>query len=166
MAGLPPRNDQAAVTVFVVAPRPSVLGLFLLPGGRPRRLISVIHAGGRPRRLPRPRAKRSRVRMASSMCSRSWRSSANIFVTSIRCGFSPKSSFQPALRSEKRTECLLQQRTDNVVVRYFGRDFNRPVRKTEQNTIVHVRFYAILRPLPYQYPFVSAKQNRMAGPNR
>jgi hypothetical protein len=60
----------------------------LLPGGRPRRFgvvtfIAAIQAGGRPRRRPRPRASRSRLRIASSICSRSWRNSANIFDTSI-----------------------------------------------------------------------------------
>lgn len=59
------------------------LDLFLLPGGRPRRFRAVIHAGGRPRRLPRPRARRSSVRIASSICSRSWRRSASIFKTSM-----------------------------------------------------------------------------------
>jgi hypothetical protein len=58
-------------------------GSFLLPGGRPRRVMLVIQAGGRPRRLPRPRASRSSVIIASSMRSRSSRSSANIFTISI-----------------------------------------------------------------------------------
>ena len=61
----------------------SCFGLFLLPGGRPRLLIRDIQAGGRPRRRPRPAAKRSSVMIASSICSRSTRSSANIFVMSI-----------------------------------------------------------------------------------
>jgi hypothetical protein len=59
------------------------LALFLLPGGRPRRLMVVIHDGGRPRRRPRPCANRSSVKIASSICCRSWRKSASIFKTSI-----------------------------------------------------------------------------------
>lgn len=58
--------------------------LFLLPGGRPRFFASTIHEGGRPRRRPRPRARRSRLNIASSNCSRSWRNSSRIFETSIR----------------------------------------------------------------------------------
>ena len=75
----------------------------LLPGGRPRRrgstdpcgnsdcsssdspaaaAASFSHEGGRPRRRPLPRARRSSVRMASSICSRSSRSSASILSTS------------------------------------------------------------------------------------
>lgn len=59
--------------------------LFLLPGGRPRRfvVISAIQAGGRPRRRPRPRARRSRLTIASSICTRSSFNSARILVTSI-----------------------------------------------------------------------------------
>lgn len=60
-------------------------GLFLLPGGLPRRLTAVIQAGGLPRRLPRPDARRSNVRMACSMFSRSARSSASIM--SILAGY-------------------------------------------------------------------------------
>jgi len=65
------------------------LGLFLLPGGRPRRFgppvfKTVIHAGGLPlRRWPEVAARRSRLRMAISSCSRSPRSSAIIVATSI-----------------------------------------------------------------------------------
>src|SRR5580658_6414276 len=61
----------------------SLFGRFLLPGGRPRLLILDIQAGGRPRRLPRPRARRSNVMIASSICSRSARKSANILLMSI-----------------------------------------------------------------------------------
>ncbi len=59
--------------------------LFLLPGGRPRRfaVISDIHAGGLPRRRTRPRARRSRLMIASSICDRSSFNSARIFDTSI-----------------------------------------------------------------------------------
>src|SRR5262249_7590827 len=59
--------------------------LFLLPGGRPRRLAvsSEIQAGGRPRRRPRPRASRSRLMIASSICSLSSRNSERILLTSI-----------------------------------------------------------------------------------
>src|SRR5207244_7697508 len=58
--------------------------LFLLPGGRPRFLGgSANQAGGLPRRRPRPRASRSRLKIASSSCIRSWRSSARILVTSM-----------------------------------------------------------------------------------
>jgi hypothetical protein len=57
--------------------------LFLLPGGLPRRFNADIQAGGRPRRFPRPLAKRSKVMIASSTCSRSCRSSASIFKTSM-----------------------------------------------------------------------------------
>ena len=51
--------------------------------GRPRFFASTIHDGGRPRRRPRPRANRSRLKIASSSCSRSWRNSSRIFETSI-----------------------------------------------------------------------------------
>src|SRR6266853_3583184 len=57
--------------------------LFLLPAGLPRFFASTIHDGGRPRRRPRPRARRSRLKIASSNCSRSWRNSSRIFATSI-----------------------------------------------------------------------------------
>jgi hypothetical protein len=61
----------------------SVFGLFLLPGGLPRRFTAVIHSGGRPRRLPRPAASRCKTRIASSSWSRSARNSASIFPMSI-----------------------------------------------------------------------------------
>lgn len=77
--------------------------LFLLPGGRPRRLIADIHAGGRPRRLLRPRANRSRVIIASSICSLSWRKSASIFMTSILFSLLVR-RFDPNRCSEIRTE--------------------------------------------------------------
>lgn len=78
--------------------------LFLLPGGRPRFLVAVaIQAGGRPRRFPLPLASRSRLMIASSICSRSWRSSASIFVTSIVCK-APKSDCLPAGRSVPKME--------------------------------------------------------------
>ena len=126
-------ESYAAVTAAFAEAFGSILGLFLLPGGRPRRLISVIQAGGRPRRLPRPRARRSRVRIASSMCSRSWRSSANIFGTSIIESFSPKKrrSRPPSVLKSEQTD-LLQWRSDNVVVQHLVNDFNSLVRKTEQ----------------------------------
>jgi hypothetical protein len=58
--------------------------LFLLPGGRPRRLGCLAsHAGGLPLRGPLPRANCSRLTIAFSICSRSWRKSAMTFVTSI-----------------------------------------------------------------------------------
>src|SRR5207244_846434 len=59
--------------------------LFLLPGGRPRRFVvnSDIHDGGRPRRRPRPRANRSRLKIASSIWARSSLNSIRIFETSI-----------------------------------------------------------------------------------
>jgi len=61
------------------------LGRFLLPGGRPRRffVISDNQAGGRPRLRGCVLASLSRVRMASSICVRSWRNSARICVISI-----------------------------------------------------------------------------------
>jgi hypothetical protein len=77
LAPEPPNPDAASY-----AAAPSLL-LFLLPGGRPRRFNADIQAGGRPRRFPRPLAKRSKVTIASSTCSRSWRKSASIFKTSI-----------------------------------------------------------------------------------
>jgi len=79
--GLPSIRIHAAAAFAV--PAFSALGLFLLPGGRPLLFTSVIQAGGRPRRLPRPRARRSRLIIASSSCSRSCRSSTSIFATSI-----------------------------------------------------------------------------------
>jgi hypothetical protein len=63
--------------------------LFLLPAGRPRRLVPgadasarANHAGGRPRRFPLPSARRSIVRIASSICLRSCRKSSRIFPIS------------------------------------------------------------------------------------
>src|SRR5262249_21291516 len=73
---------DATAWVFAVA----LETLFLLPGGRPRRglpVSSAIQAGGRPRRGPRPRARRSRLSMASSICSLSDFNSARILLTSI-----------------------------------------------------------------------------------
>lgn len=67
------RSDDGSAQGFV-------LGLFLLPGGLPLRLIADIHAGGRPRRLPRPAARRSRTIMACSRFSRSALSSASILM--------------------------------------------------------------------------------------
>jgi hypothetical protein len=61
----------------------SALGLFLLPGGRPRLFAVVTHAGGRPRRFPCPRASRSSAMIASSICARSVRSSSTILMKSI-----------------------------------------------------------------------------------
>ena len=70
---------------MVVAPIDFEVFLFLLPGGRPRRLavISAIQDGGRPRLRPRPLARRSRLKIASSICSRSCRNSTRILATSI-----------------------------------------------------------------------------------
>jgi len=76
--------------------------LFLLPGGRPRFLAIDSQAGGLPRRLPRPRANRSKLIIASSICSRSWRSSARILVTSMFCSQGPVPGI-PEHRSEFRT---------------------------------------------------------------
>src|SRR5574340_1305142 len=68
------------------------LVLFLLPGGRPRRLGAVafswdIQAGGRPRLRPRPRASNSRLKIACSICSRSCFNSMRILATSILIPF-------------------------------------------------------------------------------
>ena len=82
--GDPPHGYEAMESGVGVAV--AAWTLFLLPGGRPRRfgrLTSAIQAGGRPRCLPRPLASRSRLRMASSICSRSALSSARILLTSI-----------------------------------------------------------------------------------
>src|SRR5205823_5749061 len=59
--------------------------LFLLPGGRPRRLVvtSDIQDGGRPRRRPRPSASLSKLTIAASICSLSAFNSARILLTSI-----------------------------------------------------------------------------------
>ena len=58
--------------------------LFLLPGGLPRRfgVAAAIQLGGRPGPRTRTRARRSRLPIASSICSRSALSSARIFPTS------------------------------------------------------------------------------------
>ncbi len=88
----PATQPQATAMVLpaetALVPSDELVALFLLPGGRPRRLvvaafIADIQAGGRPLRRPRPRARRSRLMMASSICSRSRRSSVKIFDTSI-----------------------------------------------------------------------------------
>src|ERR1035438_5630843 len=75
------RYCEEAAVLFAAGVRT----LFLLPGGRPRRLgaISDIQFGGRPGPRPRPRARRSRLTIASSICSRSAFSSARILLTSI-----------------------------------------------------------------------------------
>jgi hypothetical protein len=65
----------------------SSFGLFLLPGGRPRRFTAVIQAGGRPRRLPRPATSRSKTRIASASLSRSARNSASMLLVSILVGY-------------------------------------------------------------------------------
>ncbi len=59
--------------------------LLLLPSGRSRLRASASQAGGLPRRFPRPRANRSKLMIASSICSRSWRNSVRILVTSMGC---------------------------------------------------------------------------------
>jgi hypothetical protein len=69
------------------------LGLFLLPFGLPRRLISVIHFGGRPRRFPCPTVSRSSTAIASVICSRSARRSASILLMSIVSGYLRVSHF-------------------------------------------------------------------------
>jgi hypothetical protein len=71
------RSKEAVDTVYWF------FGLFLLPGGLPRRFTCDIHAGGRPRRVPRPLAIRSSTSIACPTASRSAFNSANIFVTSI-----------------------------------------------------------------------------------
>jgi len=75
------RSTAAADYVAVVG----ILGLFLLPGGRPRRFVAIVEsqAGGRPRRRPWLWARRSMVKIACSSCSRSCRNSARILVRSI-----------------------------------------------------------------------------------
>ena len=77
------RFDYATALPLAVATAGVVL--FLLPGGRPRRftVISDIQAGGLPRRLTLPRASRSRLKIASSICARSSLNSVRIFDTSI-----------------------------------------------------------------------------------
>jgi hypothetical protein len=66
------------------------LGTLFLPRDRPRRFRTVgsfaaaIHAGGRPRRFPRPVARRSRLRIASSIWACSWRNSASMLLIFIR----------------------------------------------------------------------------------
>jgi hypothetical protein len=74
-----------AIALPLAAAATAGVDLFLLPGGRPRRLTvnSDIQAGGLPRRRTRPRARRSRLRMASSICDRSSLNSVRIFDTSI-----------------------------------------------------------------------------------
>src|SRR5690242_13048077 len=53
------------------------------PAGRPLRFWALSQAGGRPRRGPLPAASLSRLKIASSICSRSRRRSARIFVKFI-----------------------------------------------------------------------------------
>jgi hypothetical protein len=82
--------------------------LFLLPGGRPRLLVCDIQAGGLPRRRPLPRANRSSTTIASSICSRSLRKSANILLMSISrvyCTYSLPSLRTPLWRYT-RTDSL------------------------------------------------------------
>jgi hypothetical protein len=64
------------------------LVLFRDPGGRPlfftgASFAASIHAGGRPRLFPAPIAILSRLRIASSTCTSSWRSSASTFPISM-----------------------------------------------------------------------------------
>jgi hypothetical protein len=90
------------------SPYAGPFGLFLLPGGRPRLLVAVIQAGGRPRRLPRLRATRSRVMIASSTRSRSWHNSANIFVMSISQVYGTRLGFLNSCLFLERTGRLLK----------------------------------------------------------
>jgi hypothetical protein len=78
-------GGQATAAFLTGTAAGATAGLFLLPGGLPRRfaVISDIHDGGLPRRFPRPRAKRSRLKIASSICTRSSLSSERIFDTSM-----------------------------------------------------------------------------------
>lgn len=92
-----------AAAILLAEPLGSFFGRFLLPGGRPRRLIIDIQAGGRPRRRPLPLAKRSKVMMASSICSRSVRSSASILLMSMDVIPQINCFLKMVSRSEKRT---------------------------------------------------------------
>jgi len=74
-----------AIHVTVGVPLEFGVALFLLPGGRPLRLVGIwlIQAGGLPRRGPVLLANRSIPRIASSIRSRSWRNSDSVFARSI-----------------------------------------------------------------------------------
>jgi hypothetical protein len=98
--------------------------LFLLPGGRPRRgfpVISAIQAGGRPRRGPRPRAKRSKLRIASSICSRSDFNSARILLTSIE-GLRPTVAFRRSRSTRILVEPSIHSNFHSKVLRFQGRN--------------------------------------------
>lgn len=125
--GLPSIPDQAEAAFD------SVFGLFLLPGGRPRLLTALIQAGGRPRRLPRPRARRSRLMMASSICSRSCRSSTSILDTSIYPPFVCKMYLPWRLLFRNRNRATHFLTVTSVVVQHLRTFFNSLVPKTEQD---------------------------------
>jgi hypothetical protein len=83
--GLPPNSWKPRPFAYGFESTDAGLILFLLPGGRPRRFAgtAAIQAGGLPRRRPPPLANRSRLTIASSICSCPRRNSARIFATSI-----------------------------------------------------------------------------------
>jgi len=91
-------NDVAShqdwLPTLLAAAGGSAFVLFLLPGGRPRRfaVISAIQAGGRPRRRTRPRARCSRLKIASSIWALSSFNSVRILETSIFVAPSRRSS--------------------------------------------------------------------------
>jgi hypothetical protein len=123
----PPKSIQGFVslsvwtTFYESAPE----FLFLLPAGRPRFLAvdsetadfaDTIHAGGRPRRFAPPRARRSRLTIASSICTRSCRNSSKILFTSTVCppiGPQPNLSF--VLIAEKNTDSSLLSHTHETI---------------------------------------------------
>ena len=91
-------NAQGANRYYKPAAAERVGGgatLFLLPGGLPRRfeVVSAIQFGGRPGPRTRARAKRSRLPIASSICSRSAFNSARILSTSTKIALPADSGY-------------------------------------------------------------------------
>ena len=82
--------------------------MFLLPGGLPLffGVVSAIQFGGRPGPRKRPRARRSRLPIASPICSRSAFSSARILATSITISLPPTPALLPAGIETAKEPCF------------------------------------------------------------
>lgn len=144
-------------------------GLFLLPGGRPRRRTGaspvVIQSGGLPRRFPRPLASLSKIRIASSIADLSCRNSANILLTSIFCSpkqVGPELNFRvPVLKQEQLPHGSV---TALAVVSHFLMDFKGYC--SEFRTIGSFGTWVLSLPVPkYRHPSFSIIYWKLAASN-
>ncbi len=87
--------------------------------------MSFSHAGGRPRRRPRPCTRRSRLKIASSIWSRSMRNSARILATSISAKHIAKRNRNRGryAHTSGRGNSKFQARDFPRVYRYFAYGF-------------------------------------------